>query len=65
MSLILFEYLFLIYGMVVPTRGKTFRRSHMRQFDEVHKEQIGDDKAPAFGYPDTGSGYFGRQLPYE
>ena len=38
----------------------------MRQFDEIHKQAFPEKtKAPEFGYPDTGNGWYSKQLPYE
>ena len=50
----------------MATRMKVFRRAHMRQFDELHSKEVSGQKKPAdMGYPDCGSGWFSRSLPYE
>ena len=37
----------------------------MRQFDEMHAKNVkGYEKAPEYGYPDCGSGWYSKQLPY-
>ena len=43
-----------------------FRRTFMSQFDKEHSEAFPHlDKAPEFGYPDCGNGYYGKRLPYQ
>ena len=47
-------------------RIAVFRRAHMRNYDDIHTKSCpGYDKAPELGYPDCGSGWYSRDLPYE
>uniref|UniRef100_A0A7S3CPA3 Microsomal glutathione S-transferase 3 n=1 Tax=Strombidium rassoulzadegani TaxID=1082188 RepID=A0A7S3CPA3_9SPIT len=46
------------------TRVGVFRRTHMRQFDEIHQKEVKQSKAPSFGYPDCGSGWYSKSLSY-
>ena len=58
-------YVITIYFVTMRARIGIYRRSFMRQFDEIHKKAFpGKTKAPEFGYPDTGNGYFSKKLPY-
>ena len=42
-----------------------FRRRFMNQFDKQHTAAFPwSSKAPEFGYPDIGNGFFGKKLPY-
>ena len=63
--LVILTYVFSIYNFAMKSRIAVFRRTFMRQFDEMHcKEVKGYDKAPQFGYPDCGSGVYSQKLPY-
>ncbi len=64
-ALIVFEYILVIYFFTMRARIQVFRRTFMRQFDKEHSEAFPHlDKAPEFGYPDSGNGYYGKRLPY-
>ena len=58
--------LYVAVSMFVTYRArmKAFNRGFMRQFDEINAKTFPGKKAPQFGYPDSGNGYFGRKLPY-
>ena len=46
-------------------RIATFRRRFMNQFDKIHHEAFSwAEKAPEFGYPDSGNGRYSKKLPY-
>ena len=63
---ILLQYALTMYFFTMRARIQVFRRSFMRQFDEEHAKAFpGQEKAPEFGYPDTGNGYYGKRLPYD
>ncbi|CDW87877.1 mapeg family protein [Stylonychia lemnae] len=50
----------------MPTRIKTYKRTFMRQFDEIHEQSFGKGtKPPKLGYPDTGNGWYSKKLPYK
>ena len=54
-----------VYLVTMRARITVFRRKFMNQFDEIHKAAFPDhEKAPEFGYPDCGNGYFAKRLPY-
>jgi len=59
------EYMFVSYFYTMASRIKTFRRRFMREFDEIHKQAFGVEKAPDLGYPDTGNGWYSQQLSYK
>ena len=61
-----FTYVFTVYLVAMKARIGTFRRRFMRDFDELHTKAFPEsDKSPEVGYPDCGSGWFSRSLPYE
>jgi hypothetical protein len=37
-------------------RTRAFKNESMKEFDEVHKKNFKQDRAPYGGYPDTGNG---------
>ena len=64
-SLIVFEYVLVMYLFTVRARIRAFTRSFLAQFDKQHSEAFPHlEKAPAGGYPDCGNGYYGKRLPY-
>ena len=65
LALIVFQYVLTIYFFTMRARLAVFRRNFLRQFDKEHAEAFPHmDKAPEYGYPDTGCGYYGKRLPY-
>ena len=59
------QYVLTMYFFTMKARIACFRRGFMRQFDEMHiKAFPGATKAPQFGYPDSGCGFYGKKLPY-
>ena len=59
------QYIFTQYIFTMRARISVFRRGFMRQFDDIHAKAFpGKTKAPEFGYPDTGCGYYSKKLPY-
>ena len=63
--LVIVTYVFSIYKFAMGSRLAVFRRSFMRQFDEMHAKEVkGYEKAPQYGYPDCGSGWYSKKLPY-
>ena len=64
--LIAAQYLVTVYLYVMSTRVKTYRRTLMREFDEIHEEHFGKgNKPPKLGYPDTGNGWYSQKLSYK
>ena len=64
--LIAIQYLVTVYLYVMTARIRIYRRTHMRQFDEIHEQHFGKGtKAPEYGYPDTGNGWYSQKLPYK
>ena len=62
---IIITYVFCLYRFTMGSRLSAFRRSHMRQFDEQHQKDFPlQPKAGEYGYPDCGSGYYSKKLPY-
>ena len=58
-------YVITIYGFTMRARIGIFNREFMSQFDDLHEKEIKDgSKAPEFGYPDNGSGWYSKHLPY-
>lgn len=53
------------YGVMGP-RKRVFTEEYMATFDNYHKTYMGRDApVPKMGYPDSGAGYYSRQLPYK
>ena len=62
---IVLQYVATMYTATMSARIKSFTRAFMEQFDEEHREAFpGKERAPEWGYPDTGNGRFGKKLPY-
>ena len=62
---IIITYVISMYRFTMGARLAVFRRSHMRQFDELHQKEFPlQPKAPDMGYPDCGTGYYSKKLPY-
>ena len=63
---IAFEYYLLTYAITVLGRTRAFNRAFMDRFNKEHSAAFPSQKtAPDFGYPDTGSGKYSRQLDYK
>ena len=63
---IIVTYLTTIYVFTMATRIRIFNKKFMSQFDELHSKEVKQGaKAPQFGYPDNGSGWFSKHLPYK
>ena len=59
------QYIITMYTVVMRVRLQVFRRKFMNQFDAMHKKAFPDKaKAPEFGYPDSGNGFYGKKLAY-
>ena len=59
------QYVVTVYAVTMRTRISIYRRRFMSKFDELHKKTMPQSaKAPEFGYPDTGNGYYSKRLPY-
>ena len=63
---IVLQYVATIYLVTMRARIAAFRRKFMHNFDAEHKKAFPEkDKAPQFGYPDSGNGRFGKKLSYK
>ena len=62
--LVVFSYLWISFVPGVA-RGRVFNAEFMKQFDELHKAETGEEKAPKGGYPDMGCGRFSEKLSYK
>ena len=59
------QYLITIYVFTMSARIKTFRGRIMEQFNKEHNEAFPEQqRAPQFGYPDSGNGRYAQKLPY-
>ena len=64
-SLILLQYVLTIYMVTMRARIQCFNGEFMKQFNEEHSKAFpGQERAPQYGYPDSGCGYFGKKLTY-
>ena len=59
-------YTLVTYLVTFRVRCQIFNSDFMMQFNEEQEDAFGTKiKAPLFGYPDTGNGYFAKKLPYK
>ena len=59
------QYVSTMYFVTMRARITIYRRKFMSQFDKIHNAAFPDQpKAPEFGYPDSGNGYYSKKLPY-
>ena len=59
--LICLLYIVTTLAFTMPARTSVMNDTYMEKFDRKHKEHFADqDKAPRWGYPDTGNGFFSR-----
>ena len=61
--LIALQYLVITY-YIIKIRFQTFNGSFMKKFRDVHQSEFKTDPAK-FGYPDMGSGFYGKKLSYK
>ena len=64
-TLIVFTYLFTMYKFTMASRIRAFSGEFMKKFVDVHNKETKQDKPPQMGYPDCGSGWYSKQLPYK
>ena len=65
LSAICILYVVTTYAFTMRARTAAFTDDFMKQFDDEHSVAFEKQpKAPQYGYPDTGNGYFGMKLPY-
>ena len=59
------QYSATIWGVTMRARIQIYKRTFMRQFDELHKKHFPEmSKVTELGYPDTGNGFYSKKLPY-
>ena len=51
-------------GFIMANRSKIYTKEFMGKFNDVHQKATGKE-IKAGGYPDTGNGWYSRELPYE
>ena len=65
MGLVTGCYVLTSFGFTMGTRTKVFKGPFMKEFKEIHSKAFPEDKRPPdAGYPDCGSGWYSKQLPY-
>ena len=63
---LIFQYILTTYLVTYRARIGAFRGRFMKQFNAEHKKAFPEkEKAPEFGYPDSGNGRFAKKLDYK
>ena len=58
-------YFLISFGFTMRARSAVFKGTFMKEFKDTHLKNFPDDKRPPdAGYPDCGSGWYSKQLPY-
>lgn len=66
MSAISFQCFMIPFVYTVRVRSSVFNKEFMSQFEKEHREAFPeDDITKSIGFPDMGSGYYSKKLPYK
>ena len=57
-------YMISVYAFTIPARMQVFNKTFMEQFQPEHEAAFPGRKVSRLGLPDTGNGYYSKQLSY-